>query len=281
MSTHDKQQQGAATGEQIQRFSYGPETLQFGELHLPAAEGPFPTAILIHGGFWRIPYNYTLMTGLAQDLAARGIAAWNIEYRRVGDTGGGWPNTLLDVARAAAFLRTLPQVDQQRIVAIGHSAGGHLALWLAGYFRRVGFNLNYDAPSDVPVTPPDIPVTPLAGVISQAGVTNLITSWQLNLGEGAASELLGGEIDEVPLRYTLASPGAMLPLKVPQVMIHGTADDRVPFEMSEAYTREAQAKGDQATLIKLEGVDHFALIDPTSAAWATTVEALKQLLKMD
>jgi acetyl esterase/lipase len=258
----------------VQRFSYGPEALHFGELHLPRGEEPYPTVILIHGGFWRNLYDYTLMTGLAQDLAARGIAAWNIEYRRVGDVGGGWPNTLLDVASAASFLRTLPQLDQRRIVAIGHSAGGHLALWLAAYWRLADRHLRDGVVFDAPVTP-------LVGVISLAGVNDLEMSWRLNLGGGAASELLGGGFNEVPQRYVAASPAALLPLNVPQVMIHGTADDRVPFQVSQTYTQVAQAAGDQATLIELRGVDHFALIDPTSAAWSTTVDALKKLLKMD
>jgi acetyl esterase/lipase len=274
MSTHDEKQQELAGKAKVQRFSYGPEALQFGELHLPSGEGPFPTVILIHGGFWRTPYDYTLMTGLAQDLAAHGVAAWNIEYRRVGDAGGGWPNTLLDVAHAASFLRTLPQVDQRRIAAIGHSAGGHLALWLAGYphlaGRRLGDGVQFDAPA-----------TQLVGVISLAGVNDLEMSWRLGLGQNAATELLGGGFDKVPQRYTAASPAALLPLKVPQVMIHGTADDRVPFQVSQAYTRAARAAGDQATLIELPGVDHFALIDPTSAAWARTVDVLKKLLAMN
>src|SRR6266496_3693857 len=117
---------------------YGSEALQFGELHLPGDTGPYPFVILIHGGFWRAQYCYTLMTCLAEDLAKRGIAAWNIEYRRIGDPGGGWPATLLDVARAADCVRILAPtyaLDLDRVVTMGHSAGGHLALWLAARGR--------------------------------------------------------------------------------------------------------------------------------------------------
>lgn len=265
-------QTGSHSDKQAQRLAYGPEALHFGELHLPRGQGPFPIVILIHGGFWRTPYNYTLMTGLASDLASRGIAAWNIEYRRIGDAGGGWPNTLLDVAWAAAFLPTLPAVDARRIVAIGHSAGGQFALWLAGYHRIAAIR----SPASGLFA---VPVPPLAGAISLAGVNDLALSWRLNLGSGAASELLGGGFDEVPERYAIASPAALLPLSVPQVMIHGTVDDRVPLQVSQSYTRAAQAAGDNARLIELPGVDHFALIDATSPAWATTVDALKTLLK--
>src|SRR5260370_3919740 len=115
-------------------MAYGTESLQFGELYLPGEPGPHRTVILIHGGYWPARYGLDLMTGLAEDLAARGYAAWNIEYRRVGDPGGGWPGTLLDVAFAADYLRILAPtyaLDLQRVVSLGHSAGGHLAIWLA------------------------------------------------------------------------------------------------------------------------------------------------------
>lgn len=256
-------------------LSYGPKALQFAKLHMPSeGSGSYPTVILIHGGFWRVPYGYTLMTGLAQDLAARGIAAWNIEYRRVGDVGGGWPATLLDVAHAADYLRTLAttyNLDLKRVMAVGHSAGGHLALWLAAQPRLAdGTVLAQTSTSDTPLA--------LAGAISLAGVSDLDMGWRLNLGAGAVRELLGGGPDEVPERYAAASPAALLPLGVPQVLIHGTEDDRVPFEMSRIYTRAAQVAGDDVTLIELEGVDHFALIDPSSKAWITTVEAVQKML---
>jgi acetyl esterase/lipase len=254
------------------RLSYGPEKLHFGELHLPTAAGPHPVAMLIHGGFWRVPYGYSLMKGLADDLAARGIAAWNIEYRRVGDRDGGWPNTLLDVASAADFLRSIAltyHLNLPQVVPIGHSAGGHLALWLAARPR---------IPRSSVLAKTDTPLA-MCGAISLAGVTDLLMGWQRKLGSGAVTELIGGTPAAMPERYAVASPAAMLPFGVPQVLIHGTADDRVPYAMSEVYTAKARAAGDDVRLIKLPQVDHFALIDPSSDAWATTVDALQQLLQ--
>lgn len=264
----------------IVRLSYGPETVQFGELHLPAGSGPFPTVILIHGGFWRNPYGYTLMTSLAEDLAKQGIAAWNIEYRRLGDAGGGWPSTLLDVARAADYLRTIAHshpLDVQRVVAVGHSAGGHLALWLAAR-PRIPEDSILAAGKEKEASA--LPL-PLVGVVSQAGVADLEMAWKRNLGSGAVAELLGGGLQDVPERFAAASPAALLPLGVPQVLIHGTEDDRVPYIMSEEYAQAARAAGDQLTLIKLEGADHFVLINAYSDAWAKTVQSVRQLVHLE
>lgn len=256
------------------RLAYGRETMQFGELHLPGTPGPFPIVILIHGGFWRVPYSYSLMTSLAEDLAKRGIASWNIEYRRVGDANGGWPTTLLDVAMAADYLQIIASgysLDLQRIVSLGHSAGGHLALWLAARPRiaRESVLANTSTP------------LALTGVISQAGVADLEMAWRLNLGSGAAQELLGGSFNDVPERYAATSPAALLPLGIPQVLVHGTEDDRVPFVVSEVYAQAARAAGDPVTLVALEGADHFVLINTHSDAWSRTVEALQQLLQKD
>jgi len=261
------------------RLTYGAEKLQFGELHLPtgSASRPHPTVVLIHGGFWHTPYDYSLMTGLAVDLARRGFATWNIEYRRVGDRGGGWPNTMMDVAMAADYLYTVAPMyalNLQRAVAIGHSAGGHLALWLAAR-PKIAKKSELAASKHVDNNHGQLQ---LAGIISLAGVSDLEMCWRLKLGGGAVANLLGGSPTQLPERYAAASPAAMLPLGVPQILIHGTKDDSVPHSMSESYTRAAQSAGDPIRLITLQGVEHFALINPNSSAWSATVEALQTLL---
>ena len=255
----------------VTRLAYGDEPLQFGELYMPTGAGPYPIVILIHGGFWRAAYGLSLMTELAEDLAQRGIAAWNIEYRRVGDPGGGWPGTLLDVARATDHLSTLQEtysLDLKRVVPVGHSAGGHLALWPGARHKPTRPDLLSDSATPLPIT----------GAVSLAGALDLELVWQLHLGNDAAAELLGGDPTTVPERYIAASPAAHLPLGIPQVLIHGTADDRVPLLVSQHYAAKARAAGDPITLIELPGADHFVLIDPASAAWSTTMNEIEGLI---
>ncbi len=261
------------------RLAYGPETLQFGDLYLPTGAGPHTTIILIHGGYWRAHYGLDLMTGLAEDLAARGFAAWNIEYRRVGNPGGGWPGTLLDVARATDYLYVIAStyiLDLKQVVPIGHSAGGHLAFWLAGRPRipegdpLAGSSIKEANVHNGPLVP--------KGAISLAGVLDLVLAWRLHLSMDAVVDLLGGTPSDVPERYAAASPAALLPLGIPQVLIHGTGDANVPLEVSQTYAAAARTANDQVRLIKLPGVDHFDLINPRSAAWAKTIEALQGLL---
>ncbi len=263
------------TSHRAIRLAYGPGAFQFGDLHLPAGPGPHPTVVLIHGGYWRARYGLKLMTRLARDLAARGYAAWNIEYRRVGNPGGGWPGTFLDVARAADYLREIAPtyaLDLKRVVPIGHSAGGHLALWLAGRPRipagdpLAGSSIKESNAGDGPLVP--------AWAISLAGVVDLAMAWQRHLSTDAVAALLGGTPDEVPERYAATSPAALLPLGVPQVLFHGTADRHVPIEVSQAYARAALTANDPVTYIELPGVNHFEVINPGSAAWERIVESL-------
>ncbi len=279
----DEQTTNTPSPLKTKRIAYGPEPLQFGDLYLPNAPGPHPTVILIHGGYWRARYSLDLMTGLAGDLASRGYAAWNIEYRRVGNPSGGWPATMLDVALATDYLRILAPtyaLDLQRVVSIGHSAGGHLALWLAARPRiarnspLAGSSITPQGSNEAEAATP----LPLAGAISLAGVVDLEMAWRLNLSNDAVVDLLGGSFTDVPERYAAASPAAMLPLGVPQVLIHGTNDDSVPLQVSQAYTKAARTINDPVIYIELEGADHFDVIDPNSNAWAITIEALQQLI---
>jgi acetyl esterase/lipase len=222
----------------------------------------------VHGGFWRRYRDLELGRPLAADLADRGWAAWNIEYRRVGGDGG-WPTTFEDVAAAVDLLagpvqdaaRGLLPLD--RVVAVGHSAGGHLATWLAA---RPGL------PAGAPGADP---VVRLRGAVSQAGVLDLVDAARRCVGDGAVSDLLGGLPDDVPERYELASPVARLPIGVPVICVHGTADESVPLRQSDRFV--AASRG-EAELVTLPGVDHFAVIDPADDAWRACRDAAERLL---
>lgn len=254
------------------QLAYGSSEFQFGELYLPGESGPYPVAILIHGGYWRARYGLELMNGLAEDLVMRGIAAWNIEYRRVGNPGGGWPGTFQDVAHAADYLRSVAEsyeLDLNRVVSIGHSAGGHLAFWLAARSRL---------PAQNPLAPGETPLS-LLGAISLAGVLDLQLAYQLHLSNDAVVELLGGTPHELPERYRASSPAALLPLGLPQILLHGTADVDVPIEISQQYTEAARLAGDSIRSLELEGVDHFDVIDARTTAWELAVAELLSLLQ--
>jgi len=245
------------------RHDYGPDRSQFGELTRPTQPSR-GTVVVIHGGFWRAQYGLALGRPLAADLAARGYTAWNIEYRRVGN-GGGWPTTLEDVAAAIDFLDTL-DVDTDDVVSIGHSAGGHLAVWAAG---RPGIHDGSVGSS---------PVVRLRGAISQAGVLDLVTAVNEGTGNTAVSDLLGGRPDDVPVRSRIADPFQAIPLDVPVVCIHTTADDAVPYAQSVAYVAAATAAGAKASLYTPPG-DHFTLIDPADPGWDAAIDALPGLLR--
>ncbi|MGI8695788.1 MAG: alpha/beta fold hydrolase [Mycobacteriales bacterium] len=241
-------------------LAYGGEPDQVGDLHLPAGPGPHPVTVVIHGGFWRAAYARSLGTPLAADLAAHGIAAWNIEYRRVG-AGGGWPATLHDVAAAVDHIAELAgefALDTARVTAVGHSAGGQLAGWLAG--RDV---LAAGAPGSGPRVR-------LIGAVSQAGVLDLRDAARHRLGAGAVEAFLGGSPRRVPERYAIASPVQLMPARVPVVCVHGRADDIVPLRQSERY---AAAAGDLGRVHVVDG-GHFAVIDVGGPAWQLAVRAV-------
>ena len=256
-----------AAPEDARRIAYGEDVNQFGELRLPSGEGPWPLAICLHGGFWRAQYDLVHLGHLCAALAAAGIATWNVEYRRVGHEGGGWPETFLDVGRGTDYARELAReypLDLERVITVGHSAGGHLALWVAGR-RRV------PAGSEIASAEP----LPLHGAVALAGVVDLARAHALGLSADATGDFLGGSPETVPDRYAAASPRALLPLGVPQLLVHGTVDDSVPFELSEGYVEAARAAGDEATLLALPGTGHFELIDPLSREWPAILAAIR------
>lgn len=236
-----------------QTYRYGRDPSQVADLHAPATGAGWPVAVVIHGGFWRARYDRTLMDALCADLAESGWAAWNLEYRRVGG-GGGWPATFADVAAGIDHLAAVSApLDLARVVAVGHSAGGHLALWAASRDR------------------PGVAVTAAVG---QAAVTDLAAGARLGLSDGAVAELLGGSPEQVPERYAAASPAQRLPLGVPLLLVHGARDDTVPVALSRAFQRAAIAAGDTCDLVVGERDGHFEHIDPASGAWATVTRWL-------
>ena len=248
------------------RVAYGAASQLFGELRVPKTDPPYPLAIVVHGGYWRARYDLAHIGHLCAALTAAGIATWNVEYRRLGQPGGGWPGTFQDVAAAADHVRALANeypLDLARVVAVGHSAGGQLALWLAGRWR---------VPNDSPLHVPD--PQPLRGVVALAGVCDLRRAWELRLSGGVVREFLGGTPEEVPERYDSASPAALLPLGVRQALVHGTADTSVPYIISDDYQRAAAAAGDAARLVTLAGAGHFELIDPRSREWPEVLNAI-------
>jgi acetyl esterase/lipase len=250
---------------------YGPDPSQFGQLWLP--DGPAAgTVVIIHGGFWRAKYDLSLGQPLAADLAARGYAAWNLEYRRA-FAGGGWPATFSDIAAGIDLLASLPApVDPARAVAVGHSAGGHLAVWAAGRAKLPPVALE-----TLGTLGAGSPRVALRGVVSQAGVLALADCAREGVGQTAAPDLMGGGPDDLPAEYRLADPIAAVPLDVPVVCLHSRADDAVPFRYSERYVAASVEQGGEAVLRETHG-DHFTLIDPASPDWAAVVDALPGLL---
>lgn len=243
----------ASSARRPTTHTYGPGPEHEADLLVPDGDGPHPLAVLLHGGFWRARFTRALMSAMAADLADRGWASWNVEYRRVG-TGGGVPATLEDVRAALdALARVDAPIAPDRVLVIGHSAGGHLALCVAG-MRQV------------------------AAVLSLAGVCDLASAARERIGEGAAVEFVGGTPEEQPGAYALADPLRLLPTGTPSLLVHGDADSRVPIEQSRVYARAARAAGDRCELLELPGLDHFALIDPRSHAWATVAGHLATLL---
>jgi acetyl esterase/lipase len=239
------------------RIHYGSDPLQFGDLRLPPGQGPHPVVIFLHGGRFHARYDLEHVGQACLALTSAGVATWNVEYRRLETPGGGWPNTFKDAGLAADFLRDLaPQygLDLDHVVAVGHSAGGCLVLWLAGRHHIA-------RDSELFATSP----LPLSGVVALAPVSDLR---RVARGDGRRHmlDLLGGTPEESPERYAAASPTDLLPTGVPTVLVHGT-EDTLPLDMSQNFRDRARRGGDDVSLLPLEGAGHYELIDPGSEEW--------------
>jgi 3-dehydroquinate dehydratase/pimeloyl-ACP methyl ester carboxylesterase len=238
----------------FETHSYGPEPAQVGDLRRPAGAGPHPLAVLIHGGFWLDPWTRDLMDGLAVDLAGAGFVTWNVEYRRLGG-GGGWPATFLDAAGAIEAGAQFHGVDPSRMVVVGHSAGGHLALWAAARRAAGGGSA--------------APGPPL--VVGLGAVTDLPRAAEEGTGYGAVDRLLAG----AGINPAEFSPFHMLPIGCQQLLAVGTEDAQVPPGFSRDYVSRALAAGDDASLLEIGGAGHFDFLDPNSPAWQ---EVRRQIL---
>jgi acetyl esterase/lipase len=249
----------------LRTFRYGPFDGQEGDLYLPDNVRP-AVVCLLHGGFWRMPYGRGELAGVAEDLAGRGYAVWNIEYRRIGATGGGWPGTLTDVALAVDHLATLMDadvdVDLARIIVVGHSAGGQLALWVSAR----GKDAQFPAPRVQPIA--------AAGL---AALSDLSRASDLSVGNGAVDEFLGGGPGRLPDRYAAASPIEMLPLGVKQLIIHGLRDDALPSDLSRVYASAAVESGDSVEFVELPDAGHMDYLDPATEAHAALCRWLAQV----
>jgi acetyl esterase/lipase len=269
----------AAVPAGARHIAYGSNPLQFGELRVPAKPGPHPVAIVIHGGCWSAKLSNLDARAVAIDnmrvvaaaLADAGIATWNIEYRRLGDAGGGWPGTFQDVASAADFLRRLARVNQldlRRVIAIGHSSGGHLAMWLAARPKLSKMSDLYKKDA-----------LRLSGVVDLDGPTDLKATIPLQqpvCGSPVITDLLGGSPEQQPSRYHDASPIELLPLRVHQEFFAGQmfAAQVAPYETA------ARKAGDTINTTPLPKAGHFVFIDPQSDVWPEVIASVRRLLSI-
>ena len=251
------------------RIPYGPSPQQFGHLRLPKGKGPFPVVIFVHGGCYMAQYSIDHAGALEQALADQNYAVWSLEYRRVGDPGGGWPGTFQDLGRGADHLQTLAKqfpLDLSRVVATGHSAGGNSALWLAARGRIAKDSPLYTA-------------TPIAigGVVALAPAGDFHEMHAKNGCGGVMEPLMGGSPASVPDRYRAASPGQLAPSGVPQVLVIGGRDAAFA-SLGRSYLSLAKSAGDtRIRAVEIADAGHFDVIAPTTRAWPIVREAIKDV----
>ena len=260
------------------RIAYGPDASQFGDLWIPkGVKAPLPVVVMIHGGWWLSAFGLGYCGHLCAALRKEGFAVWSIEYRRLGATGGGWPATFLDVTTGFGHLSELAgpfRLDLGRVLVAGHSAGGHLAFFLAG---------QYHVPAGVFVVKPPVDV-PIRGVVGLAAVVDLRLAIETVTGPTYShvrpeiTRFMGGSPDAVPDRYLAGDPGFLLPLGVPQVLLQGTEDAQIPPTLPQRWAAKARQQGDRVAVVTIPHADHFDVVDPESAAWPMVRGAFQHLL---
>lgn len=226
-----------------QRVAYGADRNQFLDVRLPKGKGPHPVLLNIHGGYWRAKYDLLHVGHLCEALRVAGAATFNVEYRRVGNEGGGWPGTFADIRSAYNFARqeySRFHLDVKRLAVMGHSAGGQLALCLAAHESSLG------------------------AAISLAGVVDLKKAFSLHLSNDAVVEFLGGKPSDVPEHYREADPMELRVTHARQWLLHGADDDIVPPAFSRDYAALKKQAGERVEWIEVAGAGHFDLIDPRS-----------------
>jgi acetyl esterase/lipase len=262
------------------RLPYSHLPSQFGDLWIPSnamASRRLPLLVFIHGGWWESAYGLNYASFLCQAMKAAGVAVWSLEYRRVGDVGGGWPGTMQDVAAGLDHVAKLAEsypLDTTRMIAGGHSAGGHLAFWLAG---------RHHIPQTSVLAMP-APNLVLRGVVALAGAVDLRLTIDLggffsfSNGGPAVRALLGGSPKDLPERYAAADPGQLLPLGVPQILVQGSDDDQIPPQLPVRWQQDARRQGDHVDIKIIPGANHFDVVDPESHAWPVSRDAMLSLL---
>lgn len=262
------------------RIPYGADPSQFGDLWLPKAypgNRRFPLIVFLHGGWWKSEYDLGYTGRLCRAFGDAGIACWSVEYRRTGSTGGGWPATFQDAAAGFDYVQTLAKtypLDLTRVITMGHSAGGHLAFWVAGrQGLPPGSNLQADPPQIV-----------LSGAIALAGAVDLRLTVEL-AGDSTFAHtrdnvyrLMGGSPAEHPERYAAGNPGDLLPFATRQVLIQGIHDDQIPPELPARWAELSRHAGSDASAHILAGIDHLDVVDPATPAWSVILAQTHRLL---
>ena len=261
------------------RIPYGRNASQFGDLWIPdlKPKALCPLVVFFHGGWWKSAYDLGYAGRLCAAFKAAGIACWSVEYRRVGNLGGGWPGTFLDAAAGFDFIEQLAErfpLDLTRVVTMGHSAGGHLAFWIAGRHHIAPSSELFRSHLQIK----------LRGSISLAGAVDLRLLLELATSEVFAHDkeevvrLMGGQPRVVPDRYRAGNPGDLLPFSAPQILVQGTLDDQIPPELPQQWVEASRRSGSRSQFHLMDGLDHFDVVDPTTSAWPLLLRITQSLL---